>query len=138
MSGVSYAAVPEESNDLRRIGTITMLYGEPDEVYERALQSHKRHCRRKGYPMHVLSQNVFGSFWNKQYYLLSVVMQELAKRPSERVHWFMYNSSIFAVLRSRWYDGDTIVLNPRIPVEIFLPPADLVTSILSAPGTMAV
>jgi hypothetical protein len=62
LSGVSYAAVPEESNDLRRIGTVTMLYGEPDEVYERALQSHKRHCRRKGYPMHIFEPKRFWKF----------------------------------------------------------------------------
>lgn len=92
LSGIDNSEV-SEINNLRRVGTITMLYGEPDEIYDRAMRSHERYCKRRGYPMHRLSQNIFKSFWNKPYYILSILMQELAKRPSERVQWFMYVSS---------------------------------------------
>ena len=73
----------------RRVAKATMLYGKPNPLYERAIDSHSRHARRWGYPMHILRQDISVGFWNKPSYLVSLVIQELAKPPSERVEWLM-------------------------------------------------
>ncbi|KAL2861226.1 cytochrome P450 [Aspergillus lucknowensis] len=104
-------------NTTRRITKVSALYGARNTLYERALQSHRRHAERWGYGMRVLADDILESgYWSKPAYLLSLVLAELARPPSEdraRVEWFM------------WVDADSIVLNPAIPLEIFLPPADL-------------
>ncbi|OQD83119.1 hypothetical protein PENANT_c018G08027 [Penicillium antarcticum] len=82
-------------------------------MYERALQSHERHGKKWGYPMHVLRQDISVGFWNKPSYLLALVINEMAKPAGERMEWFM------------WVDADSIILNNDIPVEVFLPPSDL-------------
>ncbi|GFF79155.1 hypothetical protein IFM61606_01163 [Aspergillus udagawae] len=113
----SYASLSwrEESPSFstNRIAKVSMLYGKPNRLYERALQSHSRHARRWGYPMHILRQDISVGFWNKPSYLLSLVINELAKPPGERVDWLM------------WVDADSIILNGAVPAEIFLPPSDL-------------
>jgi hypothetical protein len=73
----------------QRIAKVSMLYGDPNALYERALESHRRHARRWAYPMHVLQQDISVGFWNKPSYLLALVIQELSKPPSERVEWLM-------------------------------------------------
>ncbi|KAL1846735.1 hypothetical protein Plec18170_009025 [Paecilomyces lecythidis] len=90
-----------------------MLYGKPNIFYERALQTHRRHARRWGYGMRVLNHDIAVGYWNKPSYLLSLIIQELAKPPSERTEWLM------------WVDADSIILNPAIPAEAFIPPSDL-------------
>ncbi|KAJ5431864.1 hypothetical protein N7445_008362 [Penicillium cf. griseofulvum] len=101
------------SNKLQRVAKVSMLYGETNHMYERALQSHERHGKRWGYPMHILRQDISIGFWNKPSYLLSLVISEMAKPAGERMEWLM------------WVDADSIILNNDIPVEIFLPPSDL-------------
>ncbi|KAF9894786.1 hypothetical protein FE257_004407 [Aspergillus nanangensis] len=96
-----------------RVAKVSMLYGKRNSLYERALRSHQRHATRWGYPMHVLREDISVGFWNKPSYLLSLVIQELAKPPTQRVEWLM------------WIDADSIILNDDIPVEIFLPPHDI-------------
>lgn len=118
---VSYNHVPalspntrtKPNSNGRRVAKVSMLYGNPNPLYERALQSHERHAQRWGYPMHVLQQDISAGFWNKPSYVLSLVIQELAKPPSKRMEWLM------------WIDADSIIINPAIPVDIFLPPPDL-------------
>ncbi|KAJ5457197.1 hypothetical protein N7530_012471, partial [Penicillium desertorum] len=101
------------NNKLQRVAKVSMLYGETNHMYERALQSHERHGKRWGYPMHILRQDISVGFWNKPSYLLSLVINELTKPAGERKEWLM------------WVDADSIILNNDIPVEIFLPPSDL-------------
>ncbi|KAJ5484503.1 Galactosyl transferase [Penicillium expansum] len=101
------------SNKLQRVAKVSMLYGETNHMYERALQSHERHGKRWGYPMHILRQDISVGFWNKPSYLLSLVINELTKPAGERMEWLM------------WVDADSIILNNDMPVEIFLPPSDL-------------
>lgn len=66
-----------------------MLYGETNHMYERALQSHERHGKQWGYPMHILRQDIAVGFWNKPSYLLSLVINELTKPAGERMEWLM-------------------------------------------------
>ncbi|CEL03104.1 hypothetical protein ASPCAL04261 [Aspergillus calidoustus] len=99
----------------RQITKVSMLYGKKNSLYERALQSHRRHAERWGYGMEVLRSDISEGFWNKPAYLLEIVIRELSKgyADGERVEWLM------------WVDADSAVLNPAIPLEIFLPPNDL-------------
>jgi hypothetical protein len=48
--------------------------------------------------------------WSKPAYILSLLLRELSKHESERLDWLF------------WVDADTIILNPYIPIETFLPP----------------
>jgi hypothetical protein len=40
--------------------------------------------------MKVLQRDIAGGYWNKPIYLLSLVLQELEKPPSERIEWLMF------------------------------------------------
>lgn len=67
-----------------------MLYGdELNPYYVRALRSHRTHNERWNYGMRVLEQDIVGSFWNKPSFILSAIVEELAKPMAERVEWFM-------------------------------------------------
>lgn len=88
---------------------VTMLYGEPNEVYERALQSHIEHGQLHNYPVKVLRQKMLGRLWTKPAYLLSIVLDEFTKPPDERIEWIF------------WFDADTFIANPEIPLEVFIP-----------------
>lgn len=84
-------APPRPGGDRRpRIGKVSMLYGNPNTLYERALQSHERHAHRWGCPMYILQEDISTGFWNKPSYLLSLVIQELAKPASKRLEWLMF------------------------------------------------
>jgi hypothetical protein len=90
---------PSGGNHGRRVAKVSMLYGHPNPLYDRALQSHDRHAQRWGYPMHVLQQDISAGFWNKPSYVLSLVIQELAKPASKRMEWLMcVNCSFYFVL----------------------------------------
>jgi ABC-type dipeptide/oligopeptide/nickel transport system permease component len=81
--------IAKSGGNPRRIAKVSMLYGNPNPLYERALQSHERHAQRWGYPMYVLEQDISEGFWNKPSYVLSLVIQELAKPPGKRCEWLM-------------------------------------------------
>lgn len=72
-----------------RIAKACMLYGSQNPLYERAVRSHQLHNELHNYPMHVLRHEITGGFWNKPSYLLSLVVNELAKAPEERAEWIM-------------------------------------------------
>lgn len=89
---------------------VTIITGGENSVYERALKTHNLHNRIHGYPMHTLRQSILNDVWSKPAYILSVMLRELAKPKSQRVQWLF------------WVDADTIIINPHVPAEIFLPP----------------
>ncbi|OJJ50849.1 hypothetical protein ASPZODRAFT_137982 [Penicilliopsis zonata CBS 506.65] len=93
------------------IAKATIVYGD-SPVYEEALRTHREHSRRFQYPMHVLRQGILSDVWTKPAFLLSLVLQELMKPEGERLEWIL------------WFDADTIVMNPNIPIELFLPPTE--------------
>lgn len=94
------------------VGKISILFGDSNPSYERALQSHTIHNKLNNYPMFTLRQSILDDVWTKPAYILSVMLREMAKPESERLKWLL------------WVDGDTILLNPRVPIEAFLPPQD--------------
>lgn len=94
----------------RRIGKCSMIFGN-HPIYERAIQTHELHDRIHGYPLHVLRHNLFEDVWSKPGYILHLLLRELSKPEEERLDWLM------------WVDADTILLNPRVPIETFLPPS---------------
>ncbi|KAK3187349.1 hypothetical protein K4F52_003981 [Lecanicillium sp. MT-2017a] len=63
--------------------------------------------------MYVLREEISVGYWNKPNYLISLVLRELAKPAEQRIEWLM------------WVDADSIILNPAIPPDIFLPPPDI-------------
>lgn len=43
-----------------------------------------------GYELKVLRERIVNNFWSKPAYLLSLVVEELAKPEQERTRWIMY------------------------------------------------
>ena len=92
-----------------RIGKGTVLFNGND-FWERCIRTHEQHDRNHGYRLHVLRQELMDDVWSKPAYVLSLLLRELAKPKSERLDWLF------------WVDSDTIIMNPYIPIETFLPP----------------
>ena len=95
------------------LGKVTIVTGGNDDdrlTYERAILTHAAHNRIHNYPMFILRQSIMRDVWSKPAYILSVILRELAKPIGERLEWLL------------WVDADTIILNPHVPIEIFLPP----------------
>jgi len=93
-----------------RIGKVTILTGGDNQAYERAIRTHELHNQLHGYSFHTLRESLLNDVWSKPAYILSVMLRELAKPKAERLEWLL------------WIDADTIILNPHIPADIFLPP----------------
>ena len=91
---------------------MSMLYGKRNTLYERAIKSHERHAARQGLPIHILRNNVADGFWNKPSFILSLLIAEAAKEPEQQASWLM------------WVDGDSIIIDPELNSEMFLPPPD--------------
>ena len=85
-------------NNKHRIAKVSVVYGKPNPLYERSLQSHERHAQRWGYEMQVLRREIVGGVWDKVSYLLSLVLQELAKPPAEQTEWLWFVSRLCVVL----------------------------------------
>lgn len=98
------------TGDFPVLAKVTIVTGGDNTVYERALRTHTAHNRLHGYPMHTLRQSILNDVWSKPAYILSVLLRELAKPRAERVQWLF------------WVDVDTIIINPNVPAEVFLPP----------------
>ena len=96
------------------VGKVTINVGNPDDdLCERAIKTHVAHNKIHNYQAFVLRHSQgseFNRLWSKPAYLLSIVLRELAKPVGERLEWLF------------WADADTIIINPNIPAESFLPP----------------
>ncbi|KAJ3492942.1 hypothetical protein NLG97_g5044 [Lecanicillium saksenae] len=68
---------------------LSMMYGESNEHYERALETQKKHSERWGHELRVLRENISAGFWNRPTYMLSTIITELSKPHDERVEWVM-------------------------------------------------
>lgn len=94
-----------------RIGKCTILFNVGSSTYwERAIRTHEEHDRLNGYRLHVLREQILDTVWSKPAYILSLLLRELSKPEGERLDWIF------------WFDADTIILNPKVPIETFLPP----------------
>ncbi|KAH1322859.1 hypothetical protein KXV58_008028 [Aspergillus fumigatus] len=105
-------AAPGATQRPPTIGKVTMIYGN-HSIYERTLETHKEHSRRLGYPLTVLRNPILHGIWNKLAILQSVVLRELEKPADQRLQWLF------------WFDSDTVLMNPNMPLETFLPPPEL-------------
>jgi hypothetical protein len=94
-----------------RFGKITATFGEPDPPYENAIASHKLHNDIHGYPHFILREQMLRGLWSKHAYILTIIGNELAKPENERLEWVL------------WHDRDTVLMNPQLPLDIFVPPA---------------
>ena len=92
-----------------RIGKATVLFS-GNMFWERCIRTHERHDKEHGYRLYVLRQQLIDDVWSKPAYILSLLLREMSKHQSERLDWLF------------WVDADTIILNPYIPIETFLPP----------------
>lgn len=103
--------IPEEERlgARTRVGKCTILFN-GNSYWERAIRTHEQHDRLHGYRLHVLRQHLLDDVWSKPAYILSLLLRELGKPESERLDWLF------------WVDADTIILNPHVPIEVFLPP----------------
>ncbi|MCJ1380385.1 hypothetical protein MMC17_003488 [Xylographa soralifera] len=103
--------IPPES----RIGKISILFNDKDPTLVRALQMHEAHNRHFGYSLLLLRHDLLDGgtldgIWNKPAYVLAALLEEMRKPAAERLQWLF------------WHDADTILLNPLIPLTLFLPP----------------
>lgn len=72
------------------VGKVHVLFGEPNPVFERALKLHETHAEERGHPMYVLRERILSGLWSKPAFILSVMLQELAKPEVERLGWLLY------------------------------------------------
>ena len=72
-----------------RIKKVSAVLGERNDLYEAALKTHERHNALHGYQMTVLRQRIVSSYWSKPTYLLSQIVDELAKPAGHRSEWLM-------------------------------------------------
>jgi hypothetical protein len=94
-----------------RFGKITATFGEPDPPYENAIASHNLHNEIHGYPHFILREQMLRGLWSKHAYILTIIGNELAKPENERLKWVL------------WHDRDTVLMNPQLPLDIFVPPS---------------
>lgn len=95
------------------MGMCTAMHGKYAESYQTAFDSHLMHSEIQGYPIYVLDRSIIDGLWSKEAALLEVMLHEMSKPDVARLRWVM------------WFDADTLVTNPYIPAETFLPPLDL-------------
>jgi hypothetical protein len=93
-----------------KFGKITATFGEPDPPYENAIASHNLHNEIHGYPHFILREQMLRGLWSKHAYILTIIGNELAKPENERLKWVL------------WHDRDTVLMNPQLPLDIFVPP----------------
>jgi hypothetical protein len=117
-----------------RVGKVHAVFGEPNPVYERALRLHESHSDQMGHPMFVLRERLLSGLWSKPAFILSIMLQELAKPEDKRLQWLLYdfptlltpirtNCRADTIPSTRWIDADIVVMNPQIPLDIFIPPS---------------
>ncbi len=71
------------------IGKLSMLYGETNALYERALAAHLPHNKNFGYSMYVLREKTLPGYWSKPAYILDQLLAELALPEDERLKWLV-------------------------------------------------
>jgi uncharacterized membrane protein len=79
----------ERSNGHASIGKLSMLYGETNALYERALAAHLPHNKNFGYSMYVLREKTLPGYWSKPAYILDQLLAELALPEDQRLQWLV-------------------------------------------------
>lgn len=73
-----------------RITKVAAVTGEENELYEAALRSHEEHNRLHGYDMKVSRERIANDHRSTTSYLLTVLVNELAKPAEQRTEWLVY------------------------------------------------
>ena len=100
------------------LGKVTVNVANSDDTdnhYERAIRTHVTQNKLHNYAQFTLRYSLTShkeQMWSKVAWLLMIILRELAKPREERLQWLL------------WVDADTVILNPKIPVETFLPPVE--------------
>lgn len=85
-----------------RIATATTHFSNPDNpqrFFQKGIETHILHSLIHGSRLHVLCTPIIDHMWNKQAFVQSILLQELAKPPQERLEWIF------------WADRDTVILD---------------------------
>lgn len=77
------------SKPASKIAKVSMLYGTPNPVSERAITLHQEHADRWGNPMLVCRQPMLDGIWTKIACLLGFVLGEMGKADKERAEWVL-------------------------------------------------
>ena len=97
---------PSPPDKVSKIHQVTMIFdgeGSEHDMYERALKGHLAHGERFGYETHVLREHIVGTgesgrdtegrwkagVFKKPLYLLSLIINELAKAEEQRAEWIV-------------------------------------------------
>jgi hypothetical protein len=72
-----------------------------------------------GYPEFILRERMLPGLWSKHAFLLTILGAELAKPAAERLEWLF------------WHDRDTILMNPNVPLQVFIPPVQNVSLVVT-------
>lgn len=89
---ISAGKPPQDQTEMERrstIGKLSMLYGETNSLYERALAAHLPHNKNFGYSMYVLREKTLPGYWSKPAYILDQVLAELALPEEQRLKWLV-------------------------------------------------
>lgn len=72
-----------------KIGMVSMLIGDTNPTYERALRTHLRHGEIQGYETFVMRSNVLDMMYNKPMFILNILMDEMKKPFHQRLEWLL-------------------------------------------------
>lgn len=72
-----------------KIGMVSMLIGDTNPTYERALKTHLRHGEIQGYETFVMRSNILDMMYNKPMFILNILMDEMKKPFHERLEWLL-------------------------------------------------
>ncbi|KKY27492.1 putative galactosyl transferase gma12 mnn10 family protein [Phaeomoniella chlamydospora] len=107
-------------NETSKVAKVTVAIN-PPSYWDRVLKSHKVQNELHGYQHFLGDQPLvfekhipnrpYGT-WSKPAYVLELLLHELGKPEDQRLEWLF------------WFDADTIILNPHIRLETFLPPEE--------------
>jgi len=72
-----------------RFAKVAVASGFEDISYERALDTHKQHAAKHGYPTYIARENAADGMFNKIAQILHILLQELFRPADERVEWLL-------------------------------------------------
>ena len=81
---------PQEFSDAAlSVAKVSVIYGDRNEHYNHAVETHQQHAVRHKYPLYILRNALVDGYWNKVLFLLQIIIQELGKNAADRVEWLM-------------------------------------------------
>jgi hypothetical protein len=72
------------------MATLTADFAESEPLAQKTMQKPYIHSAARGTPLFILHAPVDGGFWNKSAFILSVLLEEMAKPPENRLKWLLW------------------------------------------------